>query len=273
MYKKGNRMSIKSYATLDVVVDSCENEVILVTGFANKFLHNGDVIIDRSDEAVSPLGVDTKNFKLNPILLFNHDFNQPIGKIIDMIVSEEGIKITAEVHKTSNPTVYENVKNGILKAFSIGFIAKNARYIQDIDLYMFTETELYEISLVAVPDNPLSLIESYSTSCGCSILGKSFTITPDNKEKVVKTLKIKQVDPTNVHDVAPTNVHDVDPTNVPDVATIPPIETPQVKPKPITLEDVIAFFDINKVTPENFNDVYTLYAELGTKLDEQIALI
>ena len=250
-------MSIKSYATLDVVVESCENEVILVTGFANKFLHNGEVIIDRSDEAVSPLGVDTKNFELNPILLFNHDFNQPIGKIIDMIVSEEGIKITAEVHKTSNPTVYENVKNGILKAFSIGFIAKNARYIQDKDLYMFTETELYEISLVAVPDNPLSLIESYSTSCGCSILGKSFTITPDNKEKVVKTLKIKQVDPTNVPDVAP----------------IAPIEAPQVKPKPITLEDVITFFDINKVTPENFNDVYTLYAELGTKLDEQIALI
>ena len=96
MYKKGNRMSIKSYTTLDVVVDSCENEVILVTGFANKFLHNGDIIIDRSDEAVSPLGVDTKNFKLNPILLFNHDFSQPIGKIIDIIVSEEGIKITAE---------------------------------------------------------------------------------------------------------------------------------------------------------------------------------
>lgn len=258
-------MSIKSYATLDVVVDSCENEVILITGFANKFLHNGDIIIDRSDEAVSPLGVDTKNFKLNPILLFNHDFSQPIGKIIDIIVSEEGIKITAEVHKTSNPTVYENVKNGILKAFSIGFIAKNAKYLHEIDLYMFTETELYEISLVAVPDNPLSLIESYSTSCGCSILGKSFTITPNNKEKVIKTLKIKQVDPTNVPDVAPTNVPDVDP--------IVPIETPPVKPKHITLEDVITFFEINKVTSENFNEVYILYSELGTKLDEQIALI
>jgi HK97 family phage prohead protease len=265
MYKKGNRMSIKSYTTLDVVVDSCENEVILITGFANKFLHNGDVIIDRSDEAVSPLGIDTKNFELNPILLFNHDFNQPIGKIIDIIVSEEGIKITAEVHKTSNPTVYENVKNGILKAFSIGFIAKNAKYIHDTDLYIFTETELYEISLVAVPDNPLSLIESYSTSCGCSILGKSFTITPDSKEKVMKTLKIKQVDPTNVPDVDPTNVPDVDP--------ITPIETPQLKPKLITLEDVKTFFDINKVTPENFNEVYTLYSELGTKLDEQISLI
>ena len=250
-------MSIKSYATLDVVVDSCENEVILITGFANKFLHNGDIIIDRSDEAVSPLGVDTKNFKLNPILLFNHDFSQPIGKIIDIIVSEEGIKITAEVHKTSNPTVYENVKNGILKAFSIGFIAKNAKYLYEIDLYMFTETELYEISLVAVPDNPLSLIESYSTSCGCSILGKSFTITPNNKEKVIKTLKIKQVDPTNVPDVDP----------------IVPIETPPVKPKHITLEDVITFFEINKVTSENFNEVYILYSELGTKLDEQIALI
>jgi HK97 family phage prohead protease len=248
-----------------VVVDSCENEVILITGFANKFLHNGDVIIDRSDEAVSPLGIDTKNFELNPILLFNHDFNQPIGKIIDIIVSEEGIKITAEVHKTSNPTVYENVKNGILKAFSIGFIAKNAKYIHDTDLYIFTETELYEISLVAVPDNPLSLIESYSTSCGCSILGKSFTITPDSKEKVMKTLKIKQVDPTNVPDVDPTNVPDVDP--------ITPIETPQLKPKLITLEDVKTFFDINKVTPENFNEVYTLYSELGTKLDEQISLI
>lgn len=257
MYKKGNRMSIKSYATLDVVVDSCENEVILITGFANKFLHDGDVIIDRSDEAVNPLGVDTKNFKLNPILLFNHDFNQPIGKIIDIIVSEEGIKITAEVYKTSNPIVYENVKNGILKAFSIGFIAKNAKYIHEIDLYMFTETELYEISLVAVPDNPLSLIESYSTSCGCSVLGKSFTITPDNKEKEVKTLKIKHVVPKDVPDVVP----------------ITPAETPQLKPNPITLEDVISFFDINRVTPENFNQVYALYSELGTKLDEQIALI
>jgi len=138
---------------------------------------------------------------------------------------------------------------------------------------MFTETELYEISLVAVPDNPLSLIESYSTSCGCSILGKSFTITPDSKEKVMKTLKIKQVDPTNVPDVDPTNVPDVDPTNVPDVDPITPIETPQLKPKLITLEDVKTFFDINKVTPENFNEVYTLYSELGTKLDEQIALI
>jgi len=281
-------MNIKSYATLEVAVDSCENEVILITGFANKFLHNGSIIVDRSDEAVNPLGIDIKNFLLNPILLFNHDFSQPIGKINDISISNEGIKVTAEVHKSSNPIVYENVEKGILKAFSIGFISKNVKYFEDDALYMFTETELYEISLVAVPDNPLSLIESYSTSCGCSVLGKSFHLAPTISEVVIKTLGTKSVDtsddsttvpttvPTTDSPNVPTNVPTTDSPNVPmnvpttDSTNVPTNVPTEVK---ITLEDIKMFFETNKVTKENFNDVYTIYSKLGVGLDEQISLI
>jgi len=126
--------------------------VILIEGYANKFLDdNGNIIVDRSMEAVLPSGYDIENFLKNPILLYQHFRDEPIGKVINIDIKPEGLYIQAEVHREMNQKAYYGVKNNILKTFSIGFRVKDAEMLEN-GVVIYTELELLEVSIVSIPD-------------------------------------------------------------------------------------------------------------------------
>ena len=41
------------------------------------------------------------NFKGNPIILFNHDYNKPIGRATDLEVTDKGLEISAKISKAA----------------------------------------------------------------------------------------------------------------------------------------------------------------------------
>ena len=122
----------------------------------------GDVIVP--DAWLKSGGLD--NYKNNPILLFNHNYSQPIGKATSLEVDATGLKIEASISKSAGPT-YGLVKDGVLSTFSVGFMIKDADYNQATDGYIIRDAELLEVSVVSVPCNQkasFSVAKSFATA-------------------------------------------------------------------------------------------------------------
>ena len=123
--------------------------------------------IDRSREVLDPEGVDLTNYKKNPVVLWAHDYSKlPIGKAL--WVKRDGKTILSKMKFASTDfaqEVFQLYKEGILKAFSVGFIPKQteyAKYDPDEDQEKskkkpratYKKWELLEYSAVPVPANP-----------------------------------------------------------------------------------------------------------------------
>ena len=111
--------------------------------------------LDRAGDIIEPSawtkgGLD--NYKNNPILLFNHDYDRPIGRAKELNVSNEGLDITARVSKAAGD-IKDLIKDGVLGAFSVGFKVKDADFMNETDGYKIKDAELFEVSVVSVPCN------------------------------------------------------------------------------------------------------------------------
>ena len=93
-----------------------------------------------------------ENFKSNPIILFNHNYDKPIGRAKDLQVTENGLEISAKISKAAGD-VTQLIKDGVLGAFSVGFKVKDADYMTETDGYKIKDAELFEVSVVSVPCN------------------------------------------------------------------------------------------------------------------------
>lgn len=127
-----------------------KNGIITITGMASTSEKDrvGDII---TAEAWTKGGLD--NYNNNPIVLFNHNYNKPIGKCTSLKVTEHGLEVTAEISKSAGDGVPTLVEQGILKTFSVGFRVKDAEYIKETGGLLITDAELIELSVVTIPAN------------------------------------------------------------------------------------------------------------------------
>ena len=93
-----------------------------------------------------------ENFKNNPIILFNHNYDKPIGRAKDLQVTDKGLEISAKISKAAGD-VTQLIKDGVLGAFSVGFRCKDSEYMTETDGYKIKDAELFEVSVVSVPCN------------------------------------------------------------------------------------------------------------------------
>lgn len=126
-----------------------EGDQLKIVGYASTADTDrvGDVIVP---DAWTKGGLD--NYQKNPILLFNHNYSQPIGRATGLEVDANGLRIEAEISKSAGPT-YGLVKDEVLSTFSVGFMIKDADYNQTTDGYIIRDAELLEVSVVSVPCN------------------------------------------------------------------------------------------------------------------------
>ena len=97
-----------------------------------------------------------ENFKGNPIILFNHDYNRPIGRATSLEVNDKGLELGARISKSAGE-VKDLIKDGVLGAFSVGFRVKDADYLKETDGYKIKDAELFEVSVVSVPCNQTAM--------------------------------------------------------------------------------------------------------------------
>ena len=120
-----------------------------ITGMASTkdFDRAGDSIVP---EAWAKGGLS--NFEKNPIILFNHDYNRPIGRAKYCDVTQNGLELEAKISKSAGDIV-ELIKDGVLGAFSVGFKVKDADYNKETDGFFIKSAELLEVSVVSIPAN------------------------------------------------------------------------------------------------------------------------
>jgi len=161
--------------------------------------------IDRDEEIVNPLGLELENFEKNPIILFNHDKNIPVGKALEVKATKSGVYVKCRIFKNMNEKVYNGVINGILNSFSIGFLGKEGTYDPETDAFIYTKAELFEISIVSVPANPNAQFTMTKAICNggtCALKAISENIKISDKisekpwsdvDKTVLANKLKEI--------------------------------------------------------------------------------
>lgn len=117
-------------------------------------------VVDRDGEILKVNGIDIKNYKRNPVVLYAHRRDDyPIGKATKIIKTRDGelkIKVLFATEENEDAMkVYRLIKGGFLNAVSIGFRpTEPPEYPKDGKIFrVFPKTELLELSIVPVPAN------------------------------------------------------------------------------------------------------------------------
>lgn len=169
-------------ATVKDVHEDEESGKLTIEGFANTTSKDrmGDVI--PSGAWKKPGALD--NYKKNPIVLAFHNHSMPVGKCVDLEVRDnQGLYVKCEI-SSAEEKIYRLIKEGVLKTFSVGFMIKDAEYNSEMDTFLITEVELFEISVVSVPanqDSTFSVAKTLKNSGDFQELKKQF-IHKDNGE-------------------------------------------------------------------------------------------
>lgn len=158
-------------ATTNEVSDSERTDVSFVTTAA----------MDRDCEIVQPDGIDLTQYRLNPIVLWGHDQDRPVGKALWIDVFPEGVKAKTYYLPRSSKYVgewlpdfvFDMVKGGVLKGKSIGFLpleivdpTPEQVAVNPALQMVITRSLLLEYSVVSVPSNPLAVVEAVSKGVG-----------------------------------------------------------------------------------------------------------
>jgi HK97 family phage prohead protease len=173
---------------------------------------------DRMGDVIRVSGWDLKNFKKNPVLLWQHDTQSipPIGTVSRAIKGKskgdskallaDAKFEDAETHPFAD-TVFKLVKNKTVRAVSVGFLPqKSSRPESEEERaklgigefgVLFEKQELLELSVVSVPANPSAVQQSIGDMVKRGYLAKSqadefakqaLGVEPDDYYERAKTL-------------------------------------------------------------------------------------
>jgi len=154
----------------------------------------GDVI---EVEAWTKGGVD--NYLENPIVLYNHNHDQPIGRAKAVRTVDNGLEFTAKISKAAGQ-ITELIKDGVLGAFSVGFRVKDADHIPDTGGLRIKDAELFEVSVVSVPCNQGAMFS----------LSKGFDSMEDYEEFKKSFIKTNSADSVITEEVGQSKVAQAD---------------------------------------------------------------
>jgi HK97 family phage prohead protease len=130
-----------------------------------------DDSIDAHGTILSPDGWNLARFEKNGVFSYQHNLHSEINP--DYVLGpatayKEGSQLIGRATfetENINPLaekIYKKVKNGTLKAVSVGFIPKSQHL--DGDVVVFDEMELLEFSIVNIPSNPNAVKRNYTKS-------------------------------------------------------------------------------------------------------------
>lgn len=127
--------------------------------------------VDRDGEVLIPQGMDARDYKKNPVVFWNHDYNLPIGTAADMKRNDDHWTATAKLASTPfAQEVYTLMREGVVRGVSVGFVPIESRPPTKGDLSKFgddvrrvySKWKLLEFSVVPLPANQDALITAVS---------------------------------------------------------------------------------------------------------------
>ena len=188
--RKNNEKTFYLNSSFETKALSKKSKSIKIAGYANTTAK------DRSNDVVTAeawaKGVD--NYRKNPVLLYQHKHDCPIGRVEQITVDKKGIHVEAAVSEAAerNHGVQTLIKDGALKSFSVGFRVKDGKYNREDDSMVITDVELLEISVVSVPCNQESLFsirKSFENDTDYEEFKKSLKEADEEEIKMMRKIK------------------------------------------------------------------------------------
>lgn len=180
---KGKVLRLDSFFQKSVPLPSAGDSIdsIFIEGYANT------TSVDRSGDVIPKTAWEKglENYLKNPIILAYHDHDEPIGRMESHEITDRGLFIKARISAAAED-VFNLIKDGVLTAFSVGFIIKDATYDAVTDLFIIKDLELLEISVVSVPanqDSTFSLSKAFESADDYNLFKKQFSTGEAAKEQ------------------------------------------------------------------------------------------
>jgi len=143
-------------------------------------------VVDRDKDVLIPEGCVTKDYELNPVILWNHDSDlPPVGKATSIKREKGKLIASAELAEGTElaDTLYKLMEQGILRGVSVGFDVRSGGERkpskQDKEMYgpdverVFNKWDLIEFSLVTLPANQEAMIMSVGKCLKAGTITKS----------------------------------------------------------------------------------------------------
>lgn len=165
LVKDGDKLKIKR---LNVEISHAEitkdaSGELIIAGYANTSTKDrvGDVVLPSAFEG------SLATYLKNPVLLANHDWEDPIGVTLAAEVTESGLFIKARI-SDSRPDIKTLIREKCLRTFSIGYNELDADFDDQTKTKYVKELELLEISVVTVPANSEAMFDIYDQKADAS---------------------------------------------------------------------------------------------------------
>lgn len=149
---------------------------------------------DRVGDRVLMNGVQLQNYLKNPVVLANHCYGEGekssvIGRALSVVIQGSQMIFKIQFAETDNGKEWFYLySNKYMNASSIGFIP--IKYSpNDQGGYDFEETEILEISMVAVPCNPNAVQRAFDEGK----ISKAFFDTINKNEEDIENMKVEEV--------------------------------------------------------------------------------
>ena len=126
----------------------------LVSGYASVFG------VEDSHSDIITAGAFAKSLSMGRQckLLWQHEPNLPVGVINEIFEDDYGLYVKAKIllDVEKGRETYSLLKNGAMSGLSIGFTPVKSHYEQGTNRRIITEIDLWEISFVTFPSNPMA---------------------------------------------------------------------------------------------------------------------
>jgi HK97 family phage prohead protease/HK97 family phage major capsid protein len=149
-----------------------------------------DATPDRMGDVIEADGWDLNNFRKNPVALFNHRADFPIGKWTNLRTHNGALRGHLQLAPEGTSPRIDEIRRlvdaDILRAVSVGFLPiKSEPLTKNGGGLRFRQTELVETSLVSIPANPNALAIARSLNISRDTVAMVFAGQGNTKDQRV----------------------------------------------------------------------------------------
>ncbi len=138
-----------------------EDELFRFEGFASTFGN-----LDFDDDVILPGAFRESLKKRTPVLLWQHNTGEPIGMPEEIFEDSDGLILKGVLPKADDLVrgrIIPQMKIGSIKSMSIGFSIPVEGSFTENGIRFIKAIELFEVSLVTFPANPMALVSGFKT--------------------------------------------------------------------------------------------------------------
>jgi uncharacterized protein len=143
--------------SLDFQVKSVDEEKNIFEGYASTFGGDPDAHGDIIEKGAFAKTIQERKDRVK--ILWQHNWDQPIGKAIELREDDHGLYLKAKISDTTlGREVMTLIKDGVIDRLSIGYSVVREEYDREKRARILKEVKLYEVSPVTFPANDRAII-------------------------------------------------------------------------------------------------------------------